>query len=391
MNFADYFTFENFKEFEETQKKIEDDPDRHRKYAELYDRLFGNAFLNFLKDYSAKYGFPAIENGEGHNTHIQAALDKFFKGEELIGYEQREIPMLFYKVINMGTMNFRDEEETEEYFKNKYNSLIDKFNKGNFDKYELAEDCCKCYDCDQRLKMTINNWKPKFNNIEFLENFKSRLIDPEPCIDKNIIELSVTFEKGELLISDWFKIPEFTETFSNDFEINSIKGRIESTKHHLETGNVLHVVLGNCSPTVLKKGNSLVFGYEDEEIDSPRNGFIRKGRVTTDLWATTIVEKDQLINIVAKQLEKKANDGTSQVDYIVEAKKKVAEYLSRNSGNILKIKVEPGQYNLKFHGNYHQFNKKSEDKEIPLNVEPYFIVEKPKLELDNKPARKKKM
>jgi len=390
MNFSDYFTFDDFKEFVQAENKIRDEPNRHVEYAKLYDRLIGTAILGFIKGYSEKHGFPSIENGEGHNTHIQAALDKFLKGEELEGYEKREIPMLFYKVINMATGNFKDEEETEEYFKAKYDALIDKFNKGTFKQYELGEDCCKCYDCNQRLKMTMDNWQPRFNSIEFLENFRSKLVNPEPCIDKNILELSVNFEKGDLLIADWFRIPEFTETFRNDFEINSIKGRIESTKYHLETANVLHIILSN-SPSVFKKGNSLVFGYEDEDIKAPRNGFIKKGRVMTQLRATTIVEKDQLINIVVQKLAKECNDEKNLIDYIDKATQKVEQYISSNSYEIVKIKVEPGQYNLKFHGNYHQFSKKLEDKEIPMNLEPYFILEQSGLELTNKVQRKKKM
>jgi hypothetical protein len=389
LNFGDYFTFENFKEFEANNKKIENEPNFPKRYAELYDRLFGSAILKFIKDYDKEYGFPSIENGEGHITHIQAALEKFLKGEELIGYEEREIPMLFYKAVSMNMGNFKREEVTENYLQNKYTAFVDQFNKGDFDGYELAEDCCKCYDCDQRLEMTIKNWKPTFNIREFTEGFKSRLIAPEPCIDKNILEVPIVFEKGELLISDWFRIPEFTETFNNDFSINSIKGRIESTQHHLEVGNVLHVVLGNCSPRIYKKGNTLVFGREDEDIDAPRNGFVEKGSVCTDLWATTIVEKTQLINIVAEKLFKDNNNQGNKDDYMVDANQKVEDYLSKNKFNITKISVKPGQYTLKFHGNYNQFSKKLENEEIPENMRTFFMLEQSGLQHTAKPKKMK--
>lgn len=381
MNFADYFTFENFKELEATERKIKGEPDLPRNYAKLYDRLFGTAILKFIKDYDKEYGFPSIANSEGHITKIQTCLEKFFKGEELIGYEEREIPMLFYKVVSMSTFNFKDEEVTDGYLKEKYDTLVDKFTKGNFRPFDLSEDSCRCYDCDQHFKMSIDNWKPTFNNVEYSTGYKSKFVTPEPCIDKNNIELSVTFETGNLLISDWFKIPQFTETFQNDFEINSIKGRIESTQHHLEKANVLHLVLGNCSPSVFKKGSTLLFGREDEEIETPNNGFVEAGQICTDLWAVTIVEKNQLIKIVENKLAKKEGIDTAQ-----KAEKIVEKYLVENKNNITQIQIEPGQYTLNYHGNYQKFSKGVEKEEVPGNIKPYFMLKQP--QLVHKPKRK---
>ena len=131
-------------------------------------------------------------------------------------------------------------------------------------------------------------------------------------------------------------------------------------------------MLGNCSPGIFVKDDNLIFGRENEDMDVSNKGYIQKGRVCTELWAATIVEKDQLVDIIVNKLFKDNNNQGSKDDYKVHAQQKVENYLLENKFNITKIKVKPGQYKLKFHGTYNKFSEKSENEDIPLNIKPYF-------------------
>ena len=253
---------------------------------------------------------------------------------------------------------------TPEIIKEKYEKLADKVTNGNFERWDLSEDNCECHECGQRLRCIAKNWQIAFAVLN-TRNDVFGLYKPESCIDKNVIELPIIFKTGELLMADWFRIPEFTKAVEfnkdNSQSINNGAGRIASTKNNLELG-FISVVLGNCSPEVFQHDNNLVFGHIDDNVPKVANKFKSKGSICTDLWATTIIEKDQLISIV--QTEGKLG--------LEESSKKVNDYLKEN--DIQTVQVTPGDYILKFHSNYNNFSKMIENEDLPENMKAYFMI-----------------
>jgi hypothetical protein len=352
------------------------------------DNTFWNPLNRFLQDLWTNKKISKVIYGEGHNSFFSNAWNKFIDDGKAIDTD--ELESTFSQAVTFIIMNFKDVPMTEDFIKGKYEEFNQKFTNGNFGSYELGSDVCKCHECGQSMRLDFENWQPSYQVFKTLPdgslNYKE-LIPPKNCLDKNVTELKVNFPTGELVIADWFRIEEFTDTveykgkdkYSEDRSINYAKGRVKSTTDYAEKFNFISVSVGNSSPRIFKKGNTLVFGrgeYNEETDEEVKpKGFAEKGYVCTDLWAVTVIDKQTLIEIVSKA---KGEDATKIIE----------DYIAETYG-VNEIKVKPGEYSFKFHGNYHEFDKYLNDENAPKDVEKFLIVSKSDLILDNK--KKKKM
>jgi hypothetical protein len=351
------------------------------------DKTFWTPLNNFLKDLLVNKQLEKVIYGEGHNSFFSNAWNQLIVNGKFI--DNNELDSTFYQAVNIIIENFKDEPLTEDFIKNKYEKFTQRFTQGNFANFELGSDVCKCHECGQSMLLNFKDWQPSYQVFKTMPdgtlNYKE-LVPPKNCLDKSITELKVNFPTGELLIADWFRIPEFTDTveyngedkYSQERSINYATGRVKSTTDYAEKFNFISVSVGNSSPRIFKQKNTLVFGRGeyDEEKDCeivPKN-FVEKGYVCTDLWAVTIIDKQTLIDIVSKA---KGEDATEIVEGYLQT-----EY----GGNT--IKVKPGEYTFKFHGNYYEFDKYLNDDNAPKDVEKFLIVSKSEVPLDNKKKNK---
>src|SRR5690606_10774922 len=128
-----------------------------------------------------------------------------------------------------------------------------------------------------------------------------------------------------------------------EMSLNYLIGKINTTKHYAEKYNFVCVSLGNNSPNVYLHNGDLIVGkefYNKElgdfvEVDKK---YEELTQVCTDFWGVTVIDKQQLIDILFEKIGDNAH-------------KVVSDYIENDfTGEILNI--QPGNYTLCFHGDY---------------------------------------
>lgn len=246
-----------------------------------------------------------------------------------------------------------------------YNKEAGKFTQGTFENYEFSHE--NCWETDTPLLLGFANWVPEGYYIT------DRNILPVPPLEKATVqETMVVLKTGNLLVNDWFRIPEFTAALGDeDFPINSRKGREDQTRHYASFG-VIHVGVGNSCAGVYQHGNQVVVGRHDEDESDIPEQLTAHGSVCTDLWAATLVEYETLVALVARTLPDTAK---AVVDaYLAEQ--------SKGSYGVMSLTLEPGTYYLYHYGKHHQFAEMARAAGIPLERSidaPYFLLSKERL------------
>lgn len=394
MDLSNYMSYEDFKDymiFNDNSRKDDNCNWHNIKWRQedkiKKDNTFWNPLNRFLKDALVSKELTKVMYGDGHNSFFSNAWNRLITDGESI--DNNDLDLTFYQAVGIIIENFKDEPLTDEFIRNKYKKFTQHFNQGNFSDFELGTDVCKCHECGQTMRLNFKNWQPSYKVFKTMPdgtlNYKE-LVPPKNCLDKNITELKVNFPTGELLIADWFRIPEFTETveykgedkYSQERSINYATGRVKSTTDYAEKFNFISVSVGNSSPRIFKQKNTLVFGRgtydEEKDCEIAPKKFVEKGYVCTDLWAVTIIDKQTLIEILSKA---KGEDSTEMVENYLE---------TEFDGNT--IKVQPGEYVLKFHGNYYEFDQYLNDDNAPKDVEKFLMLSKSELNLENKRKNK---
>jgi len=205
--------------------------------------------------------------------------------------------------------------------------------------------------------------------------FQTKLVDrkfeviTENCAFENsLYEVEVEFTSGNLIIMDWFRFDDnlFNQIVKDEnFSINSSKGRVDQITHYAEKHNFISVNVGNSSPSIFKRKNTLMFGrnndVEDSEEDKSYVGF-----VCTDLWNASIIDEDQLkAHLAETGISKKEINA-----HIRELKK---------GWTCNQVKVEPGKYKAIFCGDYEDFDDKFREEFSPRIAKKYnlyFILKK---------------
>lgn len=388
-HFNQYFTLEQFKEiytYQNSPKEIDDE------WRKNHDKLMNQGILpaldNFLKDYNKEVGLRKITNETGHrtnfghfwNNYIDQNKKEIYEGEYLRELDTFIHKTLFYTVYHSGA-----EPATEVAIQDKYTKFTDTVNSGNFEKFNMS-DSHYCFGCGENFCMEVKGWQPQFIKRSLDYNHKLQYTVAEPCAVEPIIELSVNFSSGRLLLSDWFRIPQFTNAVDDNHknDVNSSLGRINLTKYHAENFNFI-AAPSSGSPYIFQQGDKLVFAQVDEDKPSFKkftSNYTDHGRINSGLRAITIIDEDQLLAIMTKQLGEE------------DAKKALENYLEENDYEITRVTVTPGTYQFKFSGDCYKFKENliatgnKEDK-FPKAIEPFLIVQNLNLILDNKPKKPK--
>jgi hypothetical protein len=254
--------------------------------------------------------------------------------------------------------------EAEAAFRAGYDKLVAVFDKGDFRWFENEAE--RCTVSDTRVSYAIKGWAA----MGGLVDTKTGALGPLPAIERpRIEELSVDFPTGELLIADWFRIDEFTAAVKerDGKSICSAAGRGELTRKYAEKHGFLSVYVGNTSPAVIARDGALVVGWESE--DEPCEGE-ELGRVCTDLWWVTIIERARLVDIVAGTVGKE------------EAERIVEDYLAEHGRHIIRAEVAPGTHHLYFHPETEDFDAAFRSDDCPTaGVEAMFVLSDKRLVL----------
>lgn len=367
------------------------------KYRTLSKPLW-TALHKFLQDYQKEHNIGAIIHSESHLTNPSSFWNEYMNGkftnvqDITRGLDDLFSKAMFYAVMD-GVNKAEDHPEGLKASEVAYKIWCDQVDKGDFRSYILP-DSTYCFCCGERFCMEVKGWQPTFLSIEFTNEGgrpKMNYIEPKTCFGNNVEHLEIEFKTGELLVSDWFRIEEFSKVTEEDFDVNSSQGRVLQVKYLLENFNFLSIPSTGAAD-ILKNGNSFAFGYYDEEYGIPdydsglskdevdkimaarSNDVIEGdkaykllGYVNSGLRNVTIIEKDQLIAVVAQHMD--INNDVEKAKEIVE------EYLDENNYDIKKLKVKPGVYTVSFTGNCHEFSKQLKDSEqFSPNFQPYFTL-----------------
>lgn len=264
-----------------------------------------------------------FKNHETYSTNFGHYWHRYIEDDCSISQKKDMFRTLILKTILI--MNGNSNGEQDKKIK-QYEILNKKMNEGDFAEFELGE----LYDFEsgQTLNMHIRNWQPVL--VKYVENpdtpFKGKYVEVEPQEIQKVLHCTIEFKTGELLITDWFRIDEFNNLVDNEyrFDVNSSKGRLEQSKFYLDNFNFISNTSWSDS-LVFKNGDDLVFLESDYDLKLP-DDFKHKGKIYKQLRALTIIEKQELINLVKDE-------------------KIVNNYLKENN-DVLKLKIKPGVYSF---------------------------------------------
>jgi hypothetical protein len=221
-----------------------------------------------------------------------------------------------------------------------YADLVERADAGSF----LRGPDIRCDVCGARLRAGFKDW-----NITLTT---SRYQEPDhlaPCAyTPGLKEVTLQVTSGELLIADWFRIEGFTDIVDAeklDFEINFAAGKVEQTQYYADAYGFVSVSVGNSMPAVYVNTakDRVVVGRMREDIDEEDyqsadswGDFSTEGRVCTDLWWTTAIDRQRLIDILASR------HGPAKAAELVE------EYLDENRIDVTRIPLPNGRYRVQF-------------------------------------------
>lgn len=350
------------------------------------DERFVPALESFLVELKEEGRFNAIENSEGYDTPFIRAWNGIASEDELFQNRPKKLwedvtNMLANKLAfnDLAGLAFRKDLPSAEEIASVYQQMVESIDQGTFPHFKISE-FQSCLETGKTIAFEFQNWRC----IAGMPG-RGRTFTPAPLpAPPKALEVSIDFPSGHVLAADWFRIPEFTQAIkqvdqkcSKEDSLNSREGRERAVKRYAEELGFVCVNVGNSSPNLFAGDDFVVVGLGD---DNPRKPFKLKdhGNVCTDLWAVTLIDRQRLVEIIAKQVPTEA------------AEAKVANYLQSNG--VIEFRVEPGAHHLYYHGHHETFGAKlAEGFEIDGlklgEVEaPFFLMTKqplsPKHEMD---------
>lgn len=204
----------------------------------------------------------------------------------------------------------------------------------------------QCGECGEELSYSFNGSKLK----DGMRSVEMMLFNHTECEKINEYSVEIEFPTGELICNDTLPYANgmFEALEKATPNINSRLGLKERTLAYANE-NILHVFVSNTSPSLFKKGETLVIGRSSdnecapcscgEEICDceyeeyyPLEGSEPIASICTDLWWATLVDvavyRNHLINYYGEEQGEK---------YLSQIKQKV------------KTKIKPGVYNCTCH------------------------------------------
>lgn len=313
INFEKYITFDNFllastkNDFKSLTKEI----------------------LTGLNELAFNHFLSLIVYSDDHTTNFSYAWNHLVNqtiDDKNESYIERDLQYFAEKLVIYNSRVRNPENSTPEELQSAFNDFIAFINKGDFDTYCTPEG--QCFNCGARLSIKFKNWTPTFYEFKEIANPEDYLkkvpenspasflnkmdyFPPEKCFNEFTQVKNFEFKTGNLLISDWFKLEEFTKNVEvngniHHFDINCSKGRFESFEHYFNQ-NFISIYsysgLDMYSLTNEEMKDAFVFGqidyHKNEDGEISHNDYKFENKVNSGLRATTIIEKETLIDMLS--------------------------------------------------------------------------------------------
>jgi hypothetical protein len=347
-----------------------------------------NEIIVTLEELALNGFLKPIVFSDTHYTSFSYSWNKFINQEISHTYDEdnlmQDINYFIQKLIIFNTNRHMKDTPTEESSQELFNKFIDFLNLGKFDTYCTPEN--QCFNCGSTLHIKFNNWEPTFFEFKKIlepENYRTVISETSPlsflnkqdyfpaseCFEDFVQIKDFEFKTGNLIITDWIRLDEFTKAVEPNsniyhFDINNSKGRHSAFEHYLNQEFISINSYSGLDLYSLKEDgmeDCLFFGKidynknETEELNKKQFKFER--RLNRGLRATTIIEKETLIDIVNQQI----ND-------LNKAKQLVDDYLKKNQDEIISRQITPGIYSLIFDLRF----KNVDDLLFPQNITEDF-------------------
>lgn len=255
---------------------------------------------------------------------------------------------------------------------------------GNFGFYDT--ELGDCANSGLRLRLVVKDWVPELGTTEIIN--KSSVftpLAPGQIRPPGIEHVVINAPSGELLINDWLRIGAFTELTQETLKaaggqsICSSAGRVLQTQIYARELGFASVSSAEGGPEVFLEDGRLLFGYEGEDSCRPASRQ-SLGSVCTDLWWSTIIDRQVLVDLVARKLGPEL------------AEKEVVALEAETADSLIKVSVPPGQYHLYFSADTSVFGEKFASEEVSMEDmgEPMFVLSPSPLTLIDKPAKVKR-
>lgn len=379
--FSEFYSHQKFYSLVKTYENFHSD---HGEYIEFsnQNKLFCDALLKFLEEKVNCRQLPGLACGDTHEASFLSAWANLISGK-MKQYDEDLLKRAFSKICMFLISSSERTKQGQEVDPARYDQFVSVIDSGDFDIHALDPDC-RCEHCDKKIFAVSKGWQMSLQEL----CMESRAFKPlKPCIERKIEEVEVEFKTGELLISDWIRIPEFTDSVKynsdhSDVSINASLGRLKSTQYAAKHGFVT-VHVGNTCPYIFQDGNDFVFGHpeydedfapedlgDDEDFEGSLPGHENKGMVCTDLWNVTIIDKTRLVEIVAEKLGP------------VEAENVVEKYIEEN--NPTTVHVVPGNYRIMFNPTTGSFEYETEG-DRPTKTNTFLTMKKTVQAMKRKP------
>jgi len=375
-SFSEFFAYEDFRKLLDLDIAQSAGADaEYKAYGAHMDATYEVAFVEFLKALKADGVLHPIPGSGGRAGNFMLAWNamatddpKFTRDPDTDWYRiaQRFSHPFINLPLMLASMEIKKGSDAEEIAKAAYDKLIAAISEGRLPLMN-GQEADYCHITGDRLYIQLDGWTPRL----FQRGDDRKFVEITDIQRPASVAVEVEFKSGDLLIADWFRIPEVTAARKgiSAFDINSEAGIEQATEWLLREKGILSVSVGNTSPRVIPQDGALVFGWIDEDAELSVKDI---GSVCTDLWWVTVVERERLIEIVA---ESRGREEAEQV---------VAEYLRKHEDDIVRAQVEPGVHHLYFSGDYHGFRDafRSPDLEIAHGIQPFFVLSDRPLRLE---------
>lgn len=382
MSLENYLNKEEFKSF----LLNEDD----KKHDELVNKVF-----DFFKEKLNKNELNEIEYSDIHYTRFSNAWNKFVTNEietMIDSYDKDmnidEIKRFIFKIVLMEISTTKREYEkdnSEVNLDKLYSMFVSHINKGDFDTYETPSQ--DCYNCGAMLALKFKNWNAKFYEYKEILNpkeyrkvvpenspasflNKSDYFDANECFNEFIQVKELEVKTGELIITNWIKMEEFTKTVEVNGDIyhfsnSSPKGLKEQMEHYYQQGFLSfysYSELGMISSKEKEFKDCMVIGHINEDEFNSKE-YKQNYKYGSGLRAKTIIEKEKLIEII----NIKVND-------YEKSKSMVEDYIEKNKDEMIIKKVKPDIYHVVFDLRRKQINKDMFPLGIPKGISVDVIM-----------------
>lgn len=252
-----------------------------------------------------------------------------------------------------------------------YDEMVNFVASGNLD--EKFPSAHTCHETGKSIHTFIKDWglvhcEWTVNGPNFSDGGQFTLL-PQIVEEDSVQHVTINFPTGRVVFGDMIRIDPVMNLYKQyafKSANTSVKSICETTRI-LASHQILHTVSGNTCPRIYTADGAVTVGRAtDEENDSSGDFKTDDSYVCTDLWGVTMIDEGILIDLLSETMAKD------------EAKSIVEQYLKKHGADGQGvIEIEPGEYNLYFHGNQHRLHTKFQTDDIDFGeIEYQFLLSK---------------